>query len=58
MGDQKRVVTPRQAVEAGPDYLVVGRPIVKSADRRAAAQALIQEKKAAPAGETRARLDR
>ena len=26
-GDQKRVSTPRQAIEAGADYLVIGRPI-------------------------------
>ena len=28
-GDQKRVTTPRQAVDLGADYLVVGRPITK-----------------------------
>lgn len=47
VGDQKRVVTPGQAIEAGADYLVVGRPIVKSADRRAAAEAIIAEMKEA-----------
>lgn len=28
--DQRRVATPRQAIEAGADYLVVGRPILES----------------------------
>lgn len=31
-GDQKRVMTPRQAIDAGVDYLVIGRPITQSAD--------------------------
>ncbi|SDJ71602.1 orotidine-5'-phosphate decarboxylase [Ferrimonas sediminum] len=33
-GDQKRVMTPPQAVAAGSDYLVIGRPITQSADPR------------------------
>jgi orotidine-5'-phosphate decarboxylase len=27
-----RVMTPRQAIQAGSDYLVIGRPITQSAD--------------------------
>jgi orotidine-5'-phosphate decarboxylase len=42
-GDQKRVTTPAQAVEAGADYLVVGRPIVEAADPVAAAKAILDE---------------
>jgi orotidine-5'-phosphate decarboxylase len=42
-GDQKRVATPRSAVEAGADYLVVGRPIVEAADPLAAAQSVLDE---------------
>jgi orotidine-5'-phosphate decarboxylase len=41
--DQKRVATPRAALEAGADYLVVGRPITAAADPRAAAAAIIAE---------------
>jgi len=39
-GDQKRVVTPAEAVRRGADYLVVGRPITKAADPAAAARAI------------------
>ncbi len=42
-GDQKRVTTPSQAVAAGADYLVVGRPIVESPDPLAAARAILAE---------------
>jgi orotidine-5'-phosphate decarboxylase len=30
IGDQKRVMTPRQAKEAGVDYMVIGRPITQN----------------------------
>jgi orotidine-5'-phosphate decarboxylase len=42
-GDQKRVMTPAQAVCAGADYLVVGRPITQAADALAAARAILDE---------------
>ncbi len=35
-GDQKRVATPKAAVDSGSNYLVIGRPIVKAADPRQA----------------------
>jgi len=41
--DQKRVTTPAQAVAAGTDYLVVGRPIVEAPDPLAAARAILEE---------------
>ena len=39
-GDQKRVVTPRQALDAGASILVVGRPITQADDPGAAARAI------------------
>ena len=42
-GDQRRMMTPRQAVAAGADYLVVGRPITGAADPRSAAQRIVDE---------------
>ncbi len=42
-GDQKRVMTPAAALKAGASHLVVARPIVQAADRRAAAQAILAE---------------
>ena len=39
-GDQKRVMTPFDAVEAGADVLVIGRPITQADDPRAAAVAI------------------
>jgi orotidine-5'-phosphate decarboxylase len=42
-GDQKRVMTPAAAIRAGSTHLVVGRPIVKADDPRAAAEAILAE---------------
>jgi orotidine-5'-phosphate decarboxylase len=46
-GDQKRVATPGQAIAAGADYLVVGRPITNADDPKAAASAIVAEIEAA-----------
>jgi len=43
LGDQKRVMTPRQALDAGASHLVIGRPITQAADPRAAAEAIARE---------------
>jgi orotidine-5'-phosphate decarboxylase len=43
VGDQKRVATPRKAVEAGSDYLVVGRPIIQAPSPAEAARAILGE---------------
>ena len=43
--DQKRVVTPYDAIRNGADYLVVGRPITKAADPVAAARRFAAEMK-------------
>jgi orotidine-5'-phosphate decarboxylase len=42
-GDQKRVTTPAEAVAAGSDFIVVGRPIVEASDPVAAAKAILEE---------------
>ena len=41
--DQKRVMSPAEAIETGADYLVVGRPILQAVDRAAAARKISAE---------------
>jgi len=41
--DQKRIMTPAEAVGAGADYLVIGRPIAKAGDPAAAAEIISDE---------------
>ncbi len=41
--DQKRVMTPAEAVSEGSDYLVIGRPILQANDRESAARAILME---------------
>lgn len=46
-GDQKRVMTPADALRAGSSHLVVARPIIGAPDRKAAAQRILEEMAAA-----------
>lgn len=46
-GDQKRTLTPAEALHAGADHLVVGRPITAAPDPRRAAEAIVAELQAA-----------
>ncbi|MEK7334931.1 MAG: orotidine-5'-phosphate decarboxylase [Candidatus Binatota bacterium] len=41
--DQRRVMTPEEAIRAGADYIVVGRPIMEAKDPMSAAQEIITE---------------
>ncbi|MEA2446195.1 MAG: orotidine-5-phosphate decarboxylase [Thermoleophilales bacterium] len=43
LGDQSRVTTPREAIDAGADYLVVGRPIIEAPDPVSAALQIVDE---------------
>ncbi|MCL1072930.1 orotidine-5'-phosphate decarboxylase [Shewanella dokdonensis] len=42
VGDQKRIMTPKSALDAGADYLVIGRPITQAAEPLAALEAIYQ----------------
>ncbi|MCY7346358.1 MAG: orotidine-5'-phosphate decarboxylase [Pyrinomonadaceae bacterium] len=41
--DQKRVMSAKEAIAAGADYLVIGRPILQSADRISAVRKILRE---------------
>jgi orotidine-5'-phosphate decarboxylase len=42
-GDQKRIMTPSDAIKAGVDYMVIGRPILAAESPKAAADAIVTE---------------
>jgi orotidine-5'-phosphate decarboxylase len=42
-GDQKRTMTPSEAIKAGVDYMVIGRPILAAEDPKASAEAIVTE---------------
>jgi orotidine-5'-phosphate decarboxylase len=42
-GDQKRISTPADAITAGADHVVIGRPILRAPDPRAAAEAVVAQ---------------
>ena len=43
VNDQRRIMTPAEAIRAGADYLVVGRPILDASDPVRAARAIVEE---------------
>jgi orotidine-5'-phosphate decarboxylase len=43
LGDQKRAMTPRDAVAAGADYLVIGRPVTAADDPVQAVERIVVE---------------
>lgn len=46
LGDQKRIATPAEAIGSGADHIVVGRPIHKAPDPKAAAEAILADLRA------------
>jgi orotidine-5'-phosphate decarboxylase len=42
-GDQKRTMTPKEAIKGGADYLVIGRPITAAADPLGAVERILKE---------------
>jgi orotidine-5'-phosphate decarboxylase len=46
--DQSRTMGPAEAIRAGASYIVVGRPIIASADPRGAAEAIVEELSTSP----------
>ncbi len=42
-GDQKRIMTPKRAIEEGADFIVVGRPITQDPDPKTAAKKILNE---------------
>jgi orotidine-5'-phosphate decarboxylase len=42
-GDQKRIMTPTDAIKAGVDHVVIGRPILAAPEPEAAARAIVEE---------------
>lgn len=42
-GDQRRIMTPRQAQQAGVDYMVIGRPITQSADPASTLRSILND---------------
>lgn len=49
-GDQKRIMTPAEAIAAGADHIVIGRPITAAEDPLAAARRIVAELEDSPVG--------
>jgi orotidine-5'-phosphate decarboxylase len=43
VGDQKRVATPREAIQSGADYVVMGRQVTRASDPRAECERILDE---------------